>query len=302
MLKKPQTVAMFGLKPNLSKKDSSSSKLKKQTQPNSNSSSIGRTTYHRNKKSYDSKVREKFIQTSRFAPIENLDICNPIGKLPNMTLEESAEATKNMLNIFDIKSKKGRPLTGNKTLTQQELNTEIQMINHQAKRLSGTSNISWYMNKTARDPIQEQIATLGYYKPKPTRASNSINEGTTTINEQTNDQIKLEKLMQSINIFDSKSRQLTQKKGCSSQAHPSKSMLISTTNATNEKFMSKRVAELEESIFEKQIGGTISPRSCKNAPIMSSTIYDNFLEELKIRRWQARNQRTHNVTAIKETL
>ena len=66
-------------------------------------------------------------------------------------------------------------------------------------------------------------------------------------------------------------------------------MLISTTNATNDKFMSKRVAELEESIFEKQLGGTISPRSRKNAPIMSSTIYDNFLEELKIRRWQARN-------------
>ena len=61
MLKKPQTVAMFGLKPNLSNRDSANSKMKKQARPNSNSSSIGRTTYHRNKKSYDSQVREKFV-------------------------------------------------------------------------------------------------------------------------------------------------------------------------------------------------------------------------------------------------
>ena len=63
-----------------------------------------------------------------------------------------------------------------------------------------------------------------------------------------------------------------------------------------------RLAEFEDSLLEKQLGETLSPRSCKNAPIMSSTIYDNFLEELKIKRWKARNMRTQNGTDIKGTI
>ena len=63
-----------------------------------------------------------------------------------------------------------------------------------------------------------------------------------------------------------------------------------------------RLAENEDSLLEKQLGEALSPRSCKNAPIMSSTIYDNFLEELKIKRWKARNMRTQNVTGIKGTI
>ena len=31
--------------------------------------------------------------------------------------------------------------------------------------------------------------------------------------------------------------------------------------------------------------------------VMSSTIYDNFLEELKIKRWKTKNDRTVNATA-----
>ena len=72
-----------------------------------------------------------------------------------MTKEEYQEASKNILNIFEFKSKKGRPLTGNKTLTTAELSAEIGRTKSQAKRLGGAGNISWYVNKTVRDPVQE---------------------------------------------------------------------------------------------------------------------------------------------------
>ena len=38
--------------------------------------------------------------------------------------------------------------------------------------MDGESNVRWYLNKTTKDPIQEQIATLGYYKAKPRRNAN----------------------------------------------------------------------------------------------------------------------------------
>ena len=94
-----------------------------------------------------------------------------------MTVEEYQEASKDLMNIFEFKSKSGRPLTGNKTLTTAELSAEIGRTKSQAKRLGGTSNISWYMNKTVRDPVQEQISRLGYFKPKSTRTK-SINNTT----------------------------------------------------------------------------------------------------------------------------
>lgn len=58
-------------------------------------------------------VSDSFTKTSRFAPIENLDICNPIGMIkpldaPAMTAEALEERQKTMLNIFqdDFEKKK----------------------------------------------------------------------------------------------------------------------------------------------------------------------------------------------------
>ena len=45
-----------------------------------------------------------------------------------MTPQETLEATKNINNIFDIKNKKGRPLTGNKDLAPEELNKEVSIM------------------------------------------------------------------------------------------------------------------------------------------------------------------------------
>ena len=62
MLKKPQTVTIFGgSKPNLHNNNSIGSRIVKDSIQKSISSSVERTTYYKNKKSYDKETREKFM-------------------------------------------------------------------------------------------------------------------------------------------------------------------------------------------------------------------------------------------------
>ena len=60
---------------------------------------------------------EQFKKASRFCPIENLDVCNPIGVLPNLTAEQYEEKTKDMLTIFQDFKKK----SGNQNYTSEEI-------------------------------------------------------------------------------------------------------------------------------------------------------------------------------------
>ena len=74
MLKTPQTVTMFGSK--LFKSTQPSIKHAKTQKSKDKASSVEKRTYLKNRASFDQSTRRKFMETSRFAPIENLDICN----------------------------------------------------------------------------------------------------------------------------------------------------------------------------------------------------------------------------------
>ena len=159
---------------------------------------------------------EQFKKQSRFAPIENVDVCNPIGVLPNMTKEEAEEKTKDMLTIFQDFKKKKNKQSGIDNFTSEDIELELKKMKYQAKRMDGESNIRWYLNKTTKDPIQEQIATLGYYKAPPRRNANLSGTALTQAASKLtspkgqvlaeNEMDAIERLIQSSNMFDSKSR------------------------------------------------------------------------------------------------
>lgn len=68
--------------------------------------------------------------TSRFAAIENYDVCNQIGVqsplfAPALTQEEITEKNKNMLSIFDDVTKKNKDDFTDEDFTMNELKVEI---------------------------------------------------------------------------------------------------------------------------------------------------------------------------------
>ena len=65
---------MFGSK--LFKSSEPTFKHAKAQKSKDKASSVERRTYLKNRASFDQETRRKFVETSRFAPIENLDICN----------------------------------------------------------------------------------------------------------------------------------------------------------------------------------------------------------------------------------
>ena len=122
-----------------------------------------------------------------------------------------------MLTIFqDFKKKK----SDNDNYTSEELGLELKKMRFNAKRMDGESNVRWYLGKTTKDPIQEQIATLGYYRSKPQRSANLSGFASTQAASKLTSptQIKggqiptepdmdaIEKMIQASNMFDSRSR------------------------------------------------------------------------------------------------
>ena len=61
--------------------------------------------------------------------------------------------------------------------------------------------------------------------------------------------------------------------------------------------MSRKLTEFED-LMDKSRLTDESMRS--EIPIMASTMYENYLEELKIKRWIAKNERTHKAATIKK--